>query len=121
MIYKQIYDSQDFYGGIKTVLLVHSIDEYCIFSRASYKKAGVELPDNIKGNKVNWDEAAAPFADLIIAVNSKSNNITKKLMALPGIKAHKKKVVSISIPEGESPSYIESARVLNDELTKHFA
>ena len=42
-------------------------------------------------------------------------------MSLPGIKAHKKKVVSISIPEGESPSYIESARVLNDELTKHFA
>ena len=26
LIYKQIYDSQDFYGGIKTVLLVHSID-----------------------------------------------------------------------------------------------
>ena len=42
-------------------------------------------------------------------------------MAVPGIIAHKKKVVSMLIPEGESPSYIESARVLNDELTKHFA
>ena len=121
LIYKQIYDSQDFYGGIKTVLLVHSIDEYCTFSRSSYKKAGVELPDNIKGKNINCYEAAAPFADLIIAVDSKSNNITKKLMALPGINAHKKKVVSITIPEGESPSYIESARLLNDELTKHFA
>ena len=42
-------------------------------------------------------------------------------MSLPGLKSHKKKVVSMSIPEGESPSYIESARILNDELTKHFA
>jgi len=122
LIYKQIYDSQDFYGGIKTVLLIHSIDdEYCTFSRSSYDKAGVELPKNIKGNKVNCFEAAAPFADLIIAVDSKSNNVTKKLLALPGIKAHKKKLISISIPEGESPSYIDSARILNDELTKHFA
>ena len=120
LIYKQIYDSQDFYGGIKTVLLVHSIDEYCTFSRSSYSKAGVELPDNIKGNNVNCYEAAAPFSDLIIAVDSKSNNVTKKLMALPGIKAHKKKVISMKIPEGESPNYLETARVLNDELTKHF-
>ena len=28
LIYQQIYDSKDFYGGIKTVVLVHSIDEY---------------------------------------------------------------------------------------------
>ena len=121
LIYNQIYDSQEFYGGIKTVLMVHSIDEYCIFSRSSYEKAGVTLPANIKGDNINCYEAAAPFADLIIAVNTPSNNVTKKLMSLPGLKSHKKKVVSMSIPEGESPSYIESARILNDELTKHFA
>ena len=96
-------------------------DEYCIFSRSSYEKAGVALPENIKGNNINCYEAAAPFADLIIAVNTPSNNVTKQLMSLPGLKSHKQKVVSMSIPEGESPSYIESARILNDELTKHFA
>jgi len=79
MIYQQIYDSKEFYGGIKTVLTVHSVDKYCNFSRDVYAKAGVTLPDNIKGNKVNCYEAAAPFADLIIAINTPSNDVTKSL------------------------------------------
>ena len=121
MIYQQIYDSQDFYGGIKTVILVHSIDEYCTVSRSSFTKLGLSLSDNIKGDEeLNCYEIAAPYADLIIAVDSPSNNVTKKLMSLPGLKAHKKKVISMKIPEGESPNYLETARVLNDELTKHF-
>ena len=120
LIYQQIYDSKDFYGGIKTVVLVHSIDEYCTFSRESYAKLGVTIPEEIKGDELNCYEVAAPYADLIIAVDSPSNNVSKKLMSLPGLKKHKKKVISMKIPDGESPNYLETARVLNNELTKHF-
>ena len=121
MIYQQIYDSKEFYGGIKTVLTVHSVDEYCNFSRDVYAKAGVTLPDSIKGNKINCYEAAAPFADLIIAIDTPSNNVTKKLMKLPGVKANKKKLVSILVNDDESPDFIATANALNEELTKHFA
>ena len=121
MIYQQIYDSKEFYGGIKTVLTVHSVDEYCNFSRDVYAKAGVTLPDSIKGNKVNCYEAAAPFADLIIAIDTPSNDVTKKLMKLPVVKANKKKLVSILLNDNESPDFISVANVLNEELTKHFA
>ena len=120
MIYQQIYDSKEFYGGIKTVLTVHSVDEYCNFSRDVYAKAGVTLPDSIKGNKINCYEAAAPFADLIIAIDTPSNNVTKKLMKLPGVKANKKKLVSILVNDDESPDFIATANALNEELTKHF-
>ena len=120
MIYQQIYDSKEFYGGIKTVLTVHSVDEYCNFSRDVYAKAGVTLPDNIKGNKVNCYEAAAPLADLIIAIDTPSNDVTKKLMKLPGVKANKKKLVSILLNDDESPDFIAAANALNEELTKHF-
>ena len=120
MIYQQIYDSKEFYGGIKTVLTVHSVDEYCNFSRDVYAKAGVTLPDSIKGNKINCYEAAAPFADLIIAIDTPSNNVTKKLMKLPGVKANKKKLVSILVNGDESPDFIATANALNEELTKHF-
>ena len=120
LIYQQIYDSKDFYGGIKTVVLVHSIDEYCTFSRESYTKLGVTIPEEIKGDELNCYEVAAPYADLIIAVDSPSNNVSKKLMSLPELKKHKKKVISMKIPDGESPNYLETARVLNNELTKHF-
>ena len=120
MIYQQIYDSKEFYGNIKTVLTVHSVDEYCNFSRDVYAKAGVTLPDSIKGNKVNCYEAAAPFADLIIAIDTPSNDVTKKLMKLPGVKANKKKLVSILLNDDESPDFNATANALNEELTKHF-
>ena len=120
MIYQQIYDSKEFYGGIKTVLTVHSVDKYCNFSRNVYAKAGVTLPDSIKGNKINCYEAAAPFADLIIAIDTPSNNVTKKLMKLPGVKANKKKLVSILLNDDESPDFNATANALNEELTKHF-
>ena len=116
MIYQQIYDSKEFYGGIKTVITVHSVDEYCNFSRDVYAKAGVTLPDSIKGNKVNCYEAAAPFADLIIAIDTPSNDVTKKLMKLPVVKANKKKLVSILLNDNESPDFISVANVLNLSL-----
>ena len=121
LIYQQIYDSKDFYGKIKTVLTVHSVDEFCNFSRSAYDKVGVTLPKTIKGDTVNCYEAAAPFADLIVAVDSPSNDVTSKLLELPGIQTHKKKIVSISIDDDESPNFKATADALNEELMKHFA
>ena len=80
LIYQQIYDSKEFYGGIKTVLTVHSVDEHCEFNRQAYDKAGVVIPDNIKGDTVNCFEVAAPYADLIVAVDSPSNNVSKECL-----------------------------------------
>ena len=120
-IYQQIYDSKEFYGDIKTVLTVHSVDEYTQFSRKAYEKVGVTLPDNLSGDTVNCYEAAAPYADLIVAVNSPDNNVTEKLLSLPGVKAQKKKLVSISIDDEEAPNFEATASALNEELTKHIA
>ena len=120
LLYQQIYDSKEFYGGIKTVLTVHSVDEHCEFNRQAYDKAGVVIPDNIKGDTVNCFEVAAPYADLIVAVDSPSNNVSKELMALPGVKANKKKLVSISFKDDEIPNFDATARALNEVLTKHF-
>lgn len=120
LIYQQIYDSKEFYGDIKTVLTVHSVDEYSEFSRDAYKKAGVKIPDGLSGDKVNCFEAAAPYADLIVAVDSPDNNVTEKLLALPGVKAQKQKLVSISIDDEDAPDFEATANALNEELTKHF-
>ena len=120
LIYQQIYDSKDFYGKIKTVLTVHSVDEFCNFSRSAYDKVGVTLPKTIKGDTVNCYEAAAPYADLIVAVYSPSNDVTSKLLKLPGIQAHKRKIVSISIDDDESPKFKATADALNEKLMEHF-
>lgn len=121
LIYHQIYDSQKFYGKIKTVLTVHSVDEHSIFSRKSYEKVGVKLPENIEGDSINCYEAAASYVDLIVAVDTPSNNVTKQLLDLPLIKANKKKLVSISIDDDETPNFKDTASAFHDQLTKHFA
>ena len=121
LIYKQIYENREFYDNIKTVVTVHNFDEHCIYNRSVYDKLGVELPEKIKGDKINCYEAAAPFADLIISLDSPSANNTKKLLDLPLVKANKKKLVSLKIEDGESPSFDNVSSKINDELTKHFA
>ena len=121
LIYKQIYENREFYDNIKTVVTVHNFDEHCIYNRSVYNKLGVELPEQIKGDKINCYEAAAPFADLIISLDSPSVNNTKKLLDLPLVKANKKKLVSLKIEDGESPNFDNVSSKINDELTKHFA
>ena len=121
LIYKQIYENREFYDNIKTVLTVHNFDEHCIYNRSVYDKLGVELPEQIKGDKINCYEAAAPYTDLIISLDSPSINNTKKLLDLPLVKANKKKLVSLKIEDGESPSFDNVSSKINEELTKHFA
>lgn len=54
---------------------------------------------------MNAYEAAAESADLIIALESPSNNITEKLFKLPAVKSKKKKLVTVKVPEGEMLDY----------------
>ena len=121
MIYNQVYKSREFYEDIKTVLIVHNFDEHCIYNRSVYDKIGVSIPKKITGDKVNCYEAAADDVDLIISLDSPSNNITKKLLDLPLVKSNKKKLISIKIEDGEDPSFDNTALKINDELAKHFA
>lgn len=121
MIYNQVYRSKEFYEDIKTVLIVHNFDEHCTYNRSVYDKIDVSIPKKIAGDKVNCYEAAADDVDLIISLDSPSNDITKKLLDLPLVKSNKKKLISIKIEDGEDPSFDNTALKINDELAKHFA
>ena len=75
----------------------------------------------IVGNKINCYEAAIEDVDLLISLDSRSKNNTKKLLQLPLVKANKKKLVSMDIDDEENPNFDSTASKINDELTKHFA
>ncbi|HJL75370.1 MAG TPA: glycogen/starch synthase [Candidatus Marinimicrobia bacterium] len=118
-LYKEEYASNDFYGNIKTVLLVHNMDdEYTSFGQAAFEKAGLKIPASMKKGKTNAYEAAAENADMIIALESPSNNLTEKLFKLPVVKAKKKKVVTVKVPEGETLDYQPVADKLDKVLEK---
>lgn len=117
-VYKQLYETEEFYSDIKTVLMVYSIDEYANFSRESFQKAGLTIPDDLKGEIVNGYEAAAPFADLIVAFDTPSNKVSEQLLNLPKVAAVKEKIVVISMSDDETPDYDEVANLLDSELAK---
>ena len=118
-LYKEEYASMDFYDKIKTALLVHNMDEeYTDFGQVAFEKAGLSIPSSMKKGKVNAYEAAADNADMIIALESPSNNITEKLPKLPAVKANKKKVVTVKVPEGETLDFQPVADNLDKVLEK---
>lgn len=120
IIYKQIYESKEFYDNIKTVLTIHSLDEYSNFSRQSYEVAGVKLPSNIKGDNVNCYEAAAPYADLIITVDTPESKTYDDFIKIPGMKSFKDKIASVKIDDMENPDFDLISNTINEELTKNF-
>ncbi len=117
-VYKELYESKEFYGNIKTVLLVHSLDENENFSSEAFKKAGLKIPENMNGDSMNGYEAAAPYADLIICLDTPANKLSEKLLKYPGIIPYKDKVVTISLSDDTSPDYPAVANSINDELVK---
>lgn len=118
-LYKEEYEKLDFYGNIKTVLLVHHMDEdYNIFNKSTFEKAGLTIPSMMKKGRINAYEAAAAYADIIIALESPSNHLTEKLTKLPAIKANERKLVTINVPDGEVLDYQSSADKLDNILEK---
>ena len=52
--YKNEYEGiNDFYKKIKTVLVIHDLDEYSNVERSELVDLGVEIHPDIKGNKIN--------------------------------------------------------------------
>ena len=120
--YKQQYANDEFYAGMKSVLVVHNYEnEFLAISRNTFKNAGLEEPASMKKGEVNAYEAAAEYVDLIIAIDSPNNQVSKKLLELPAIKKGKSKVLTIKTTDDESPDYDKVAARIDDRLQKLFS
>ena len=118
IIYNQLYKEEKFYKGIKTVQVIHSIDECSVFSRKAYEAAGVKVPDNIKGKSINTFEVSSHFSDHIIVFNTPGNNVANKLLKLNGVKANKKKLSIINLDSTQTPDYSAIANEMEIILKK---
>ena len=120
--YKQHYTNDEFYAGMKSVLVVHNYEnEFLAISKNTFKNAGLEEPASMKKGEVNAYEAAAEYVDLIIAIDSPNNQVSKKLLELPAIKKGKSKVLTIKTTDDESPDYDKVAARIDDRLQKLFS
>lgn len=124
LLYKQLFADQDFYKGIKTVQLIHSIDDYSTVSADSFTKFGAELPKAFNGGELNSLAVAADSADLVIAVDGPKSQPSKELSTNGDFKPHiagiKKKLETVTLENEDDASCGAAADAINDILTNAF-
>ena len=113
-----MYFFLSFYKNIKTVQLIHWIDEYPKFSRDAYKKVGIEIPKSLDKKVINAYRISAEYVDAIILLNQPDNDMTKELFKIDGIMKHKSKIHTIDIDYTDSPDYPGVASKINEVLEK---
>ena len=116
-MYKKHFEGiNDFYKKIKTVMVVHDLNEYSDISRKDLDLAEVPVDKSLKGNTLNAFEVGAFHADAIVVIDKPSDVISEKLLKKPGIAANKKKVSVIKVSDDESPDFQQIA----DEMDQIF-
>ncbi len=124
ILYKQLFAKREFYKDIKTVQLIHTINEYTKVSKSSFEKLGVELPKEFAGDSLNCLSVAATNADLVIAVDGPNSKISKELSSHADFKPHiagiKKKLKTINLKNEDEASVESTADGINKILQEAF-
>ena len=118
-IFKAHFNDRDdaFYNQVKTVLVIHDLDEYADVARYDFERAEIPVHPSLKGNMLNVYDVAAYDTDGIIIFDKPAKNISKSLLNQPGIKANKKKVSIIKWSDDEVPNYDS----ISDQMDKILA
>ena len=69
-----------FIRNIKTVLVIHDLDEYANIQRADLENAEVPIHKSLSGKELNVYDVASFNADAIIILDRPSKKISDKLL-----------------------------------------
>jgi len=119
-LYKQHYEGKEFYKDIKTVQLIHWLDDYPSFGKDAFSKVNIDLPKGLKGDNINAYSVSAEYSDAIILLNQPGRDMTDELLKIEGLKKNKSKIHTIEIDYSEAPDYSAVSDKINEVLKKLF-
>jgi len=119
-LYKQHYEGKEFYKDIKTVQLIHWLDDYPSFGKDAFSKVNIDLPKGLKGDNINAYSVSAEYSDAIILLNQPGRDMTDELLKIDGLKKNKSKIHTIEIDYSEAPDYSAVSDKINEVLKKLF-
>ena len=118
-IYKSEYEGlNEFYNNIKTVLVIHDLDEYSLANKNELISFGLEIPPNLKGNKINIYDVASYSADAILILDKPGAKISSKLLKKAAFKDNKNKVTVFEQKDIENLDYGSITKSLNQIISK---
>ena len=118
-IYKNEYEGiNDFYNNIKTVLVIHDLDEYSNASRSELSNFSIEIPSELKGGKINLYDISSYSADAILIIDKPGAKISSKLLKKTAFKDNKNKLTIFELKEIENVNYSEVTKSLDQIISK---
>ena len=126
IVYKQLFADKDFYKGIKTVQLLHSLDDYAQVSAGIYDKLGVKVESSGgDGESRNSLVVACQSADLVITIDRPGSEISKELSTHPDFESTYKdveaKLRAVSMKDASEENCRAAADEINTYIEELFA
>ena len=117
--YKDEYEGiNDFYKNIKTVMVIHDLDEYSLSSKSDLLSFGIEIPPNLKGSNLNLYDVASYSADAILIIDKPGAKISSKLLKKTAFKDNENKLTIFELKEIENVNYSEVTKSLDQIISK---
>ena len=117
-IYKSEYEGiNKFYNNIKTVLVIHDLDEYSLANKTELISFGLSIPPNLKGGKINLYDVASYSADAILILDKPGAKISSKLLKKTAFKDNKNKVSVFEQEDIENVDYDSITKSLNQIIS----
>ena len=118
-IYKNEYEGiNEFYNDIKTVLVIHDLDEYSIADKSELLNFGIEIPTGLKGNKINLYDVASYSADAVLIIDKPGAKISSKLLKKTAFKDNKNKLTVFEQKDIENVDYNSVTKSLDQIISK---
>ena len=118
-IYKKEYEGiNEFYNDIKTILVIHDLDEYSLASKSELLNFGIRIPKSLKGNKVNLCDVASYSADAILVIDKPGAKISSKLLKKTAFKDNKNKLTIFQQKDIENFDYNIITKSLDQIISK---
>ena len=118
-IYKNEYEGlNEFYKNIKTVLVIHDLDEYSVAEKSELVNCGIDVPKSLKGNKINLYDVASYTADAILIIDKPGAKISSKLLKKAAFKDNKNKLTIFEQKDIENVDYSIIAKSLDQIISK---
>ena len=118
-IYKGEYEGiNEFYNNIKTVLVIHDLDEYSIADKSELLNFGIEIPTGLKGKKINLYDVASYSADAVLIIDKPGAKISSKLLKKTAFKYNKDKLTVFEQKDIENVDYNSVTNSLDQIISK---
>ncbi len=82
---KQNYADDEFYSGIKTVSMIHSLNDFRMFSKKSYDM--IDLESDSKGNLIDNYASSIKYSDHVVVIDNEKNMLEKEIKSTKSLKS----------------------------------